>query len=46
MATKVEAARARLYDQDFYAWTTQQAAHLRARRFNALDLDHSGRGCP
>jgi hypothetical protein len=40
MATKVEPARERLYDQDFYAWTRQQAAHLRARRFNALDLDH------
>ena len=40
MATKVEAARERLYDDDFYAWTGQQAALLRARRFNALDLDH------
>jgi Domain of unknown function DUF29 len=40
MATKVEAARERLYDDEFYAWTRQQAALLRARRFNALDLDH------
>ena len=40
MSTKVEAARERLHDDDFYAWTRQQAALLRARRFNALDLDH------
>ena len=40
MATKVEAARERLYVDDFYAWTRQQAALLRARRFAALDLDH------
>ncbi|MCE3246723.1 MAG: hypothetical protein K0R41_548 [Geminicoccaceae bacterium] len=39
MATKVEAARERLHDRDFYAWTRQQAALLRARRFSALDLD-------
>ena len=39
MATKVEAARERLHDQDFYAWTRQQAALLRAKRFTALDLD-------
>jgi hypothetical protein len=46
MATKVEPARERLYDQDFYAWTRQQAAHLRARRFNALDLDHLVEAAP
>jgi hypothetical protein len=40
MATKVQAARERLYEDDFYAWTRQQAALLRARRFDALDLDH------
>jgi hypothetical protein len=40
MATKVEAARERLYEDDFYAWTREQAALLRARRFAALDLDH------
>ena len=39
MATKVEAARERLHDQDFYAWTRQHAALLRAKRFTALDLD-------
>ena len=40
MATKVEAARERLYQDDFYAWTRAQAALLRAGRFAALDLDH------
>ena len=40
MATNVEAARERLYEDDFYAWTRQQAALLRAGRFAALDLDH------
>ncbi len=40
MATKVEPAPQQLYEQDFYAWTRQQAALLRSRRFNALDLDH------
>ena len=35
MATKVEAARERLHEDDFYAWTRQQAALLRARRFAA-----------
>jgi hypothetical protein len=40
MATKVESAPGRLYEQDFYAWTRQQAALLRSRRFNALDLAH------
>ena len=40
MATKVEAAGGRLYEDDFYAWTRQQAALLRAGRFAALDLDH------
>jgi len=40
MATKVDDARERLYADDFYAWTRQQAALLRARRFAALDRDH------
>jgi hypothetical protein len=39
MATNVP-TRARLYDDDFYAWTRQQAALLRSKRFGALDLDH------
>src|SRR5918996_6193746 len=28
------------YDTDFYAWTQQQAAALRAKEFTALDLEH------
>ena len=40
MATKVEPTRERLHDEDFYAWTREQAALLRARRYGALDLDH------
>jgi len=40
LATRVEAPRERLYEDDFYAWTRQQAALLRARRFAALDLEH------
>ena len=28
------------YDQDFYAWTRQQADLLRGRRYRELDLDH------
>ena len=28
------------YDQDFYAWTQQQADLLRSRRYRELDLDH------
>jgi Domain of unknown function DUF29 len=40
MATKVEAQAERLYEDDFYAWAREQAGHLRARRFAALDLPH------
>ncbi len=29
-----------LYDQDFYAWTQEQATLLDARQFAALDLPH------
>lgn len=29
-----------LYDQDFYLWTRETAAALRARRFADLDIDH------
>jgi Domain of unknown function DUF29 len=28
------------YDADFYAWTQAQADALRAKQWNALDLDH------
>ncbi len=42
MATRVKPAPTdkMLYDGDFYVWTERQAALLRARRFEALDLDH------
>ena len=29
-----------LYRQDYYAWSLEQSAALRARRFEALDIDH------
>jgi hypothetical protein len=29
-----------LYEQDFYAWTQEQAARLRAGKLAALDLEH------
>jgi hypothetical protein len=29
-----------LYDTDFYQWTQAQAAHLRAKEWSALDVDH------
>ena len=35
MSTKTE-----LYEQDFYAWVQAQAALLKARQFDALDLDN------
>ncbi|MCB2263038.1 MAG: DUF29 domain-containing protein [Candidatus Thiosymbion ectosymbiont of Robbea hypermnestra] len=28
------------YEQDFYAWTQEQAGFLRARRYSELDSDH------
>jgi hypothetical protein len=28
------------YDTDFYQWTQAQAAHLRAKQWPALDVDH------
>ena len=31
---------ATLYDQDFYAWVQEQAALLKARQFDAIDLDN------
>jgi Domain of unknown function DUF29 len=31
---------ASLYEQDFYAWVQEQAALLKARQFEALDLDN------
>src|SRR5262245_23531575 len=29
-----------LYDRDFYTWTQHQAAHLRARDWDAVDVEH------
>jgi len=40
MATKVQAKPAELYEADFYVWALAQADLLRARRFDALDLDN------
>lgn len=40
MATRVRPEARPLHEQDFYVWTQVQAEHLRARRFDALDLDH------
>jgi hypothetical protein len=39
MAIKL-ASKAGLYATDFYVWAEEQAALLRAKRFDALDLDH------
>jgi hypothetical protein len=38
MATQTRMRTKNLYDEDFYAWTEAQAALLRERRFEALDL--------
>ncbi len=40
MATRVRAAARDLYERDVYAWSSEQAALLRARRFVDLDLEH------
>lgn len=40
MATKIKREQAKLYDTDFVRWTEEQAATLRARRFDALDLEN------
>ena len=40
MATQVKPKPRALYDQDFYAWSRQQAALLRNGRFAELDLRH------
>jgi hypothetical protein len=40
MATQVKAAAHDLYERDVYAWSSEQAALLRARRFVDLDLEH------
>ena len=40
VATKVQAKPAELYEADFYVWALAQADLLRARRFDALDLEN------
>ena len=40
MATKLGDRAAKLYETDFYAWAEEQAVRLRARQFDALDLDN------
>jgi Domain of unknown function DUF29 len=40
MATRIKRPRSALYETDFYAWTKEQAALLRAQRFADLDLEH------
>jgi Domain of unknown function DUF29 len=40
MATRIKPARKELYEEDFYVWTQRQAELLRARRYDALDLQH------
>lgn len=40
MATEVRSRSAELYDADVYDWALEQAELLRARRFDALDLDN------
>jgi hypothetical protein len=40
VATQIKPARKELYREDFYVWAQRQAALLRARRFEDLDLEH------
>ena len=40
MATQIKPPAGRLYEEDFYVWAERQAALLRARRFDELDLDN------
>jgi hypothetical protein len=40
MATQIRSKPNLLYDEDFYAWSRQQAALLRDGRFAELDLEH------
>ena len=40
MATKVRAKPVELCEADFYGWALAQADLLRARRFDALDLEN------
>ena len=40
MATRIKPEPGGLYERDVYAWSKEQAALLRARRFADLDLEH------
>lgn len=40
MATRIKSRPSESYDADFYVWLERQAALLRARRFEELDLDN------
>ena len=40
MATQIKPKKNQLYRKDFYVWALDQADRLRARRFDALDLDN------
>jgi hypothetical protein len=40
MATQIKQKKSQLYRKDFYVWALDQADRLRARRFDALDLDN------
>jgi hypothetical protein len=39
MATRIKPIEKDLYEKDFYVWALNQAELLRAKRFEALDLD-------
>jgi hypothetical protein len=40
MATRIKRPPKHLYEEDFYVWTERQAALLRARRFDDLDVEN------
>jgi Domain of unknown function DUF29 len=40
MATQIKPKKKELYQKDFYVWALEQADRLRAKRFDALDLDN------
>jgi Domain of unknown function DUF29 len=40
MATQIKPEKNELYRKDFYVWALEQADRLRAKRFDALDLDN------
>jgi uncharacterized protein DUF29 len=40
MATRIKAEPSGLYERDVYAWSKEQAALLRGRRYADLDLEH------